>query len=171
MDAELISSFIGLITAALGIWQTYAARASQRSAAAAGLAQSPPGMLAPASSASTMRPTLIRIGPVLRDAGLIILGTGIVGFFLGYASGGDMESVMMAAGWINVIGIIIGLMISGAVAQHRWRHIFATAIMVWALSIVNVALGIVDTTTWIFAIFLVAICAIVGGALSYVFKR
>jgi hypothetical protein len=115
----------------------------------------------------------IKWGAAIRDAGLILLLTAILGIIIGLASpNSDIESLLPLLALLNLLVLVVGFTVSAAVVNGaRWQHIAAVGLLVWLFGIVNILLGLADTSTWLFSALFIAICVAVGGALSYLFKR
>ena len=102
-----------------------------------------------------------------RDAGLIFAASAFVGFLLALA--GYVELTTLAA--VNVVSLLIGLTVAASRARgNRARHLFLTGVFIWALSLLNVLLGVGSVASWFGAAVLIALCGTVSGLLSLVFR-
>jgi hypothetical protein len=115
----------------------------------------------------------VALGAVIRDAGLIILLTAISGFIIGLMSAEtDLESLLPLLACFNLLILVVGFTVSASVADHgRWQHIGAVGVIVWLFGIINIPLGLANIATWLLSALFIAVCLVVGGSLSYVFKR
>ena len=114
-----------------------------------------------------------KIWPVVRDAIIVTVLTGLGGFILGFAST-DHSSRFYFYGIAlsNGLFCIIGFTISGCLAVgNRWRHLAFVGAIVWAVSIFNVIFFGFPIVMWMASVFAVAIFALIGGGISLLFKR
>jgi hypothetical protein len=180
MDSAIIVALIGGIFTLLGTWLNY--HLTSRSNRAL-ISQPSPGSQPQAWPPSTVSPPQyqtparstpsIRIGAVVRDAGMILVFTAIAGFLIGIGAGtDDIGRLILLIALFNILALIVGFTISAALIDgERWQHIGAVAVGVWLFGLVNVFVEYVDILTWLSSALIIAICAAVGGLLSYIFKR
>ena len=165
--SEIASPIIGGIFTLLGIWLTNYLQNRPK------VVQSSPTAVGPSTSTASVATSSIRIGPVIRDVGIIWILTGFAGLVLGMAMGGsDRDSLLAAAGLGNIIFGTIGFIISGSLVKaNKWKHLFAVAIGLWLSSFINIFIIGVGVGQWVASLFLVLIMMLVGGLISYIFNR
>lgn len=112
---------------------------------------------------------------VIRDVLIIFALTFLGGFVAGFATalaGSAIEFNIMAIAVSNVIFMVVGFTISGALAkENRFKHLLHVAIGVWLSSLINVAFFGTTLANWVFSIAFVIIAMGIGGALSFLFVR
>jgi hypothetical protein len=116
--------------------------------------------------------TQSKIWPVLRDVIIVTVLSGLGGFIVGFASTDHSSRVYFyGLALSNSLFCIIGFTISGCLAVgNRWRHLAIVAAIVWAVSIFNVIFFGVTIIQWAASVIAVAIFALIGGGLSFLFK-
>jgi hypothetical protein len=164
---EVVTGLIALATALVGVWQTHLARQPQLGGNAS--VQAPAG----APQLATPAQGKLKAGTVLRDAGVIFLVTLILGMLIGVAnSGSSLEELLPAIAITNILSLLVGFTIAAAAAPgNRWKHLAGVAAVIWALSIINVIIGVAPFESWILGIVLTAMCALVAGGISYIFRK
>ncbi len=110
---------------------------------------------------------------VARDVAIVFVLTFLGGLVVGFTSsltGGEVNVLAIALS--NIIFGTVGFTISGCIVKiNRFRHLYQVALGVWLLSLVNVALGLVDIQQWLVSILSVLLMMGMGGGLSYLFVR
>ena len=115
-------------------------------------------------------------GKVFRNAAITI-GLSFVGGFLGLMllvmGEFSMNSYILLIGASNLFSITLGGVISGLSVPRESlvRHLLAVGLLVWLFGLVNVALGIIDFTGFIFSSVIVAACVALGGWISGLFAN
>lgn len=115
----------------------------------------------------------LKIWPVLRDVIILTVLTALGGFIVGFASTSGRNSPLYfySLALSNSLFCIIGFTVSGCLAVgNRWRHLALVATIVWAVSIFNVIFLGLTIILWEASFIGVAIFALIGGAISLLFK-
>ena len=112
---------------------------------------------------------------ILRDIVVIWIATFCGGCIIGVAAATQSLSSSTFTIGIAVSNLLISTALLTASAclaprGNRWAHIGYVALGLWLTSIVNTLMG-VSLVMWLFGCIPIAICAAIGGGLSYVFKR
>ena len=104
--------------------------------------------------------------------GLSFVGGFLVGMIRGMAEF-SMNSYILLIGASNLFSITLGGVISGLSVPRESlvRHLLAVGLLVWLFGLVNVALGIIDFTGFIFSSVIVAACVALGGWISGLFAN
>jgi len=128
----------------------------------------PPPIIQPPPSTEQQ----VRVGPILRDILIIFVLTFIGGFVIGLASEPTSPRWILAIPASNLLLGTVGFVISGCLAVgNRWRHLAYVGLGVWLTGLINVLLFGFSIVLWFFSITFVALIMVLGGAISYVFKR
>ena len=123
---------------------------------------------------SKLRTLFGSLGPIFRDVIILTLLSTLGGFIIGTAVGPRLntERALLAAGVAAISLGTVGFTISGCLAPPpRWRHLAFVAIGVWLVGLNNVVWFGSTIGQWLGSSILVAVTMILGGALSYLFKR
>jgi len=115
-------------------------------------------------------------GKVFRNAAITIGLSFVGGFLVGMArgmGGFSMNSYILLIGASNLFSITLGGVISGLSVPRESlvRHLQAVGLLVWLFGLLNVALGIIDFTGFIFSSVIVAACVALGGWISSLFTN
>ena len=110
---------------------------------------------------------------VARDVGIVFVLTFLGGLVVGFTTSlTGAEVNILAVALSNIVFGTVGFTISGCIVKtSRFRHLFQVALGVWLLSLINVALGLVDIQQWLVSILSVLLMMGMGGGLSYLFVR
>ena len=181
----LVAVVVSLATAVLGIWQINKQRqrdCAQQAAFAYYNALSVPAASAghgPASTGSahpglatraTPLPASLRIlqlWSAVRDAGFTFAATALLGVVL--ALGGPVTPYTVAV--LDLAAVLVGFTLS-ALHTHgsRRRHVAVFGGTVWALSLVNVLVGLSSVGAWFAAALLIMLCGLVALAATRVLR-
>ena len=113
---------------------------------------------------------------VFRNAAITIGLSFVGGFLIGILrsmGGFSMNSYILLIGASNLFSITLGGVISGLSVPRESlvRHLLAVGLLVWLFGLVNVVLGIIDFTGFIFSSVIVAACVALGGWISGLFAN
>ena len=125
-----------------------------------------------ASKITLMARNPFKIWPILRDAIILTVLTGLGGFIVGFAST-DHSSRFYFYGLAlsNTLFCIIGFAISGCLAVgNRWRHLAFVAVIAWIVSVFNVIFFNLPIVMWMASVVPMAFFALIGGGISFIFK-
>ena len=113
----------------------------------------------------------IQPGPILRDTAILWGLTFVGGFIIGVAGIANSARGTMAIVISNMVLGTIGFVIAGCLAPgNRWPHLAMVAFGLWLAGLLNLMFGI-SILQWAVSIVFIGIMMVVGGALSYAFKR
>jgi hypothetical protein len=132
------------------------------------------GQLSPPDFISELQKRQINIVGVILDVGIILLLTAAVGFVIGItAQQANEDDLILGLGLGSILFTTVGFVISGArTGGNRWPHLVAVAIVLWIVSgFINVLFLGFPIELWFLSIAWVLFAMVVGGALSYLFKR
>ena len=104
---------------------------------------------------------------VARDAVVVFALTFIGGFLVGIAG----QFTYLSSVWIGVSNLVLGsagFAYSAYNARgHRWEHLFAVALGVWLLSLINPLLGLSSISSWTFGIIFILILMLIGAGIGF----
>ncbi len=110
---------------------------------------------------------------VARDVAIVFVLTFLGGLVVGFTSSlTGAEINILAVALSNIVFGTVGFAISGCIVKlNRFKHLYQVALGVWLLSLINVALGVVNVQQWLVSILSVLLMMGLGGGLSYLFVR
>jgi hypothetical protein len=108
----------------------------------------------------------------LRDAAIIFALTIVGGFVLGFSAIKVIpENAIIYSAMTMFMGILAFTIIGCTTKHRRVEYLPAVAFVLWLLNLINVPLGFLTFGGWIYTIIGIAIWALIGGALSFIFVR
>jgi GYF domain 2 len=113
---------------------------------------------------------------IVRDV-IITWGLSLVGGFIAGAVTyrGTADDRLMAVIVSNILSGIAGFCISGCLVAgkmgNRWHHLGYVALGVWLSGVINIFLGFATLGTWLGGIPVTAVLMLLGGGLSFLFKK
>ncbi|EEF59018.1 hypothetical protein Cflav_PD2067 [Pedosphaera parvula Ellin514] len=118
---------------------------------------------------------LTRFGPIVRDVALIFVLNLIGGFIAAVAANGTQkgeQQFLRAILLCNLSFGTLGFTISACLAPgNRWRHLHYVGLGVWLTGLINVVFAGIGIGQWVLSLFVIFIMEVIGGAISYAFKR
>lgn len=119
----------------------------------------------------------VRIGLIVRDVLIVYVLTYMGGFVVGVATGDglqvDAQKAELALVAATILFGTVGFTIAGCLSPPgRWRHLGVVGVVCWLCSgLINVAFNIATVEESIYSGIVIPFLMLVGGSLSYVFKR
>ncbi len=109
------------------------------------------------------------IWAAVRDAGFIFAASIVLGFFVAVA---DPQVGIGTVGVLNIACLLVGFTIVAVrVPGDRWRHLLWVGLVTWALSLINVLVGVVEVGSWFLAAVLIAVCAAAAGGVAGLIRK
>ena len=160
-------------------WRFTLAKRQQRITSGNGTDTAPPIALSPPPIALSPPPIAlgVRIGLIVRDVLIVYVLTYMGGFVVGVATGDglqvDAQKAELALVAATILFGTVGFTIAGCLSPPgRWRHLGVVGVVCWLCSgLINVAFNIATVEESIYSGIVIPFLMLVGGSLSYVFKR